>query len=173
MKITLINLCLLFSILGSSTTLEAQISTGLKVTPAISLRYTLGSHFNQATLGWSFAISYQRFQLNGGFEGSFAYKSLANRKNLLELKSYLGILLLGGKKKNNPDPIVSNLTNNSIFMNAFGYAYLWYIDNKRTSQASGAWALSSGKYSIYFENDVFGGFGEDKYRSAEFVFMYR
>ena len=141
--------------------------------PNVGLKFSLGTHFSQIGLTSGLSIQLQKLQLNVLSDIHYVFHSFGSREHFWESKTSIGLLVLGGKKSNTPDFILSTLSNNTLYYNSIGYAYIWYLDTKKTSQNSGAWSLGTGPVSIYFENDVFGGFGEDKYRTANFIAMYR
>jgi hypothetical protein len=132
-----------------------------------------GSHENEIGLEINTFGLYKFAQLNAGTRFSFLLNSLGGRRNFLENRTNIGLLLLGGKRQTATDNYFAGLIHNSSYNNALGYNYIWYFDNVGTSQRSGAFGLTIKRTSIFFENDVFGGQAKDRFRTGHLQFSYR
>ncbi len=132
-----------------------------------------GSHIN--SIGFTLKTYYTEYfyQLNAGSSISWNFKCYGNRRKYWENRTYLGLVLLGGTKDNLIDFQLDGLTHQTIFRNSISFNYLWYFDNVGTSQRSGGFGLSLNKMSIYFENDVFGGQANDRFRTGHLLATYR
>lgn len=138
----------------------------------IGLILNLGTHVQ--SIGFNFKNYYhdQFYQINIGSSITFNINSYGNRKNLWESRTYFGLILLGGKKNNSIDFMMDGLTHQTRFQNSVGYNYVWYYDNRQTSQRSGGWSIGFKNFNILFENDIFGGQGKDRFRSGHILFSY-
>ena len=132
-----------------------------------------GSHENEIGIEFNSFGLYKFTQLNLGGRFSFVLNSNGNRKLFWEERIHTGILVLGGKRSLSPDSYFAGLIHNSSYSNAFGYNYIWYFDNIGTSQRSGSFGLTINKSSLFFENDVFAGEANDRFRTGHLQFSYR
>jgi hypothetical protein len=146
----------------------AQLST--KIGGQIGIQFNLGSHIQQ--IGF-FAKSFYApniIQLNLGSSFTFNLKSYGNRLKMWESRTYIGLIGLGGKRECEIDFQLDGLNHQTNFNHAIGFNYLFYFDNRKTSQLSGGWSLRYNQFSIQFENDVFGGQSKDRFRSGVLQF---
>ena len=153
---------------GFSQTLKLNkigISTGFVI--------NFGSHVNSVGLTFKSYYTDYCYQLNVGSTITWNSKSYGNRRRYWENRTYLGVALLGGIKDNSIDFQLDGLSHQSVFRNSVSFNYLWYYDNVGTSQLSGGFGLSLNKLSIYFENDVFGGQANDRFRTGHLLAAYR
>lgn len=142
---------------GASVTIYSSIGThNTGIGAKINTWYQ--DHFYQITLSNSIRL----FALNYG-----------DRKNYVDNKFSIGLLLLGGKKEQQPSPFSDVLLNKSIYNNSFGYSYMIYLDNRGTSQSSGAFLFGTNNFELYLENDVFAGTGRDRFRTGAISASYR
>lgn len=133
----------------------------------------IGTHINQIGFRLNAFANYAFVQLNLQNTSTFSFINLANRRNMAENRFSLGALLLGGKKNQESDFIWSSLRHQTKYQHAIGYNYLWYRDNKNTSQNSGGWTIQSSGFQLFFENDIFAGTGRDKFRTGHLQLAYR
>lgn len=135
--------------------------------------FQVGSHKNAIGISLNGYYHDHFFQVNAGQQLIFSLNDLGGRSKFLESRSVIGGMLLGGRTDNTVDPFIQPLNHQSNYRNAIGYSYILYFDPVGTSQRSGAWSLHFDKFSIYHENDVFGGQGKDRFRSGDFRFAFR
>jgi hypothetical protein len=140
---------------------------------SIGMNLRFGTHRNSIGLIFNTYYVQNYFQLNFGNTISYNLKSYGDRKQFIESRTNLGLMLLSGKKNQKPDFQLDGLLHNSNSNYALGYNYVWYNDDTQTSQHSGGWSLHLKNAAILFENDVFGGQGKDRFRSGHLVFSYR
>ena len=132
-----------------------------------------GTHVNSLGVSLKGYYTDHFYQLNVGSSITWNLKSYGGRKKYLESRSFLGAMLLGGLKDNLIDFQLDGLSHQTSFRNAIGYNYVWYRDNCGTSQRSGGFGFSIGKFSVLFENDLFAGQGKDRFRTGHLLFTYR
>ena len=133
----------------------------------------LGTHVNSIGILLKTYYTDHFYQVNAGTSFVWNLTSYGQRKKFLENRTYLGAVFLGGKKDNLIDYQLDGLTHQTAFRNGLGYNYLWYFDKAGTSQRSGGFTLMLNKVSILFENDVFGGQANDRYRTGHVLVNYR
>lgn len=140
---------------------------------SIGIVANVGTHTN--TIGLNFKGYYTDYFFQTNLSSTFYLheRNLGNRKNYFEMRNAIGIVLLGGKRDNQIDPYLDALNHQTNYRYGIGYNYIWYYDNAETSQLSGGWSLHFNKFSIYHENDVFGGQGRDRFRTGHLQFAYR
>lgn len=134
--------------------------------------FQIGSHKN--AIGLSVNGYYQDYfcQINAGQQFLFNVQDLGGRAKFIESRTSVGALVLGGKRDKSIDPFIQALNHQSNYRNAIGYSYIWYYDNTATSQRSGAWSVHVSNFSLYLENDVFGGQGKDRFRTGDVRLSY-
>lgn len=132
-----------------------------------------GTHVN--SIGFSVKGYYTDYfyQINTGSSITCNLTSYGSRKKYWESRSFIGGVLLGGRKDNTIDFQLDGLTHQTIYRNGIGYNYIWYFDNSGTSQLSGGFGLMINKLSILFENDLFAGQGKDRFRTGHILITYR
>jgi hypothetical protein len=140
---------------------------------ALKASINIGSHIQGVGLGIHGYLTFNHIQCTAGNDISFYLKSLGGRKCFWENRSYAGLFYGGGKAASISDFEWGNAVNYSKYTHQFGYSYLFYADNARTSQSSGAFAFEAHRNRLYFENDFFAGQGKDRFRTANLVFRHR
>ena len=166
------NLFILKVFLVTSISFSQTLSTNnFGLSTGILLNF--GSHVNSVGLSLRTYYSDYFFQLNTGSTVTRNIHSYGNRKKYWESRSYLGLILLGGVRNNTVDFQLDGLTHQTKFKNALAYNYIWYFDNVGTSQVSGGWSFHINKIGLYFENDIFGGQGKDRFRTGNILISYR
>lgn len=130
------------------------------------LVFNLGTH--EQKIGVTINLFYHDFfyQANVGSQISFHFNSYGKRKNFWENRMYAGCILLAGKKQQLISPIHGGLQHQTAFNLGLGYNYIWYFDEAGTSQRSGGFGFHVKQFFIAMENDIFGGQGRDRYRTA-------
>ena len=139
----------------------------------ISLLFTVGSHQSSIGLGFNGYVGCRYAQLNAGTRIRMFGNNLGNRNNMYEWRHELGAVLMCGPLDNPLQFEYSAALHQQQSKYSLGYAYLWYFDNKETSQRSGTWNIGIGRIDIQFENDVFGGQAKDRFRTGNITASYR
>ena len=113
------------------------------------------------------------FQVNAGSTFTFHPKSYGNRTNFWESRNVLGAVLLAGKREQTINPMLDGLNHQTPYNLGIAYNYIWYYDNAKTSQKSGAWGFHINQFSLMHENDFFAGRGDDRFRTGIAMINYR
>lgn len=139
---------------------------------SIGLVTNFGTHENR--IGLSFNVYWTDYfvQTNLNSQVTFNFTNLGSRKKFWEMRNSAGILLLGGKKQTRIDFQLDGLNHQTNYNYAVGFNYILYTDNAGTSQRSGGFGMHLKEFSIYHENDVFGGQAFDRYRTGQIHFSY-
>ncbi|MDG1427366.1 MAG: polymorphic toxin type 23 domain-containing protein [Crocinitomicaceae bacterium] len=140
---------------------------------AVGLILNFGSHSNSFGLNLKGYYKDHFYQVNANSTFYFHSKNFGGRTNFIENRTALGAVLLAGKKEMSQDFMLDGLNHQSTFNYGVGYNYIWYRDNRGTSQNSGGFGVHLKKLSLYQENDVFGGQGRDRFRSGRVNVSYR
>jgi hypothetical protein len=135
--------------------------------------FNFGTHINAVGFNSNLYYTNRFVQLNLSTQSKLNFTNYGGRKYFAENRFASGIILLAGKKDNIPDFEFDALLHNTHYNYAIGYNYIWYSDDIGTSQLSGGWSLGLKKFSILFENDVFGGQARDRFRSGVLELSYR
>lgn len=157
----------------SSTAVFAQFKSNPLFGGQGGIVFNFGSH--QQKIGFTANLFYQDFfyQLNTGTQITFNLNGYGGRKNYWETRTFVGGVLLAGKKQQERSPIFGGLQHQSPFNLGVSYNYIWYFDQANTSQRSGAFGLHIKQFFIAMENDIFGGQGRDRFRTAILYAHYR
>lgn len=140
---------------------------------SIGIIANIGTHNNSFGLTINSYYHDKFFQFNNGANFHLYHKNIGQRTHFREVRLHTGLVLLAGKKENEIDFLMDGLNHQTTFNYGIGYNYLWYFDNAGTSQLSGGWSIHAKKLSFYLENDIFGGQGKDRFRTAHFQAAYK
>ena len=139
------------------------------------ISFAFGTHQNRIGVSASAYYTYAFAQVNAGLKGFYNFQSLGIHQKSFELQMGGGCQLGFGNRDSVRSPFV-NLTENNMRQNySAGYAYHIYLDNQKTSQASGTLSLNVLNFKFATENDLF-GFGQgwkDRYRTGGVHVEYR
>lgn len=153
--------------------LGSQTISNTKFGSTIGVVIDLGTHVRSFGVVAKAYYTDYFYQLNISSSITFNALSYGRRKNFIENRSALGLVLLGGKKNSRIDFVLDGLNHNTAYNYGVGFNYLWYYDNIGTSQVSGGWSAHLKNTSLYFENDVFGGQARDRFRTGYLVGSYK
>lgn len=140
---------------------------------SIGYVFNFGTHSNRMGILLNGFYHDHFYQVNAGTILTLNLNGYGGRKRFWETRNHVGIILLAGKREMLPDSQLDGLLHNSSYNYGIGYNYLWYFDNAGTTQRSGGWSLHVKKFSMLFENDVFGGQAKDRFRTGHLAFTYR
>jgi hypothetical protein len=158
----------LFPFLNLSQTFSSE-----KFGASVGCVVSLGTHVT--SLGFKVDAYYSDYfyQVNAGTTIRFNGKSYGERKQFIESRNSLGLVLLAGKRESALDFQLDGLHHNTGYNYGLAYNYLWYFDNAGTSQRSGGWGAHIKNVSLLFENDVFGGQAKDRFRTGHLAVIYK
>ncbi len=139
----------------------------------LGLVINIGTHTNQIGLKANVYANYAFAQINLENSSTFSLNNIGSRKKMWENRLAFGALLMGGTRDKDTSFIWGGLQHQTAYKNAIGYNYLWYRDNKQTSQNSGGWTIQSSGFQVFFENDIFAGTGRDKFRTGNLMLAYQ
>lgn len=164
---------ILFIILFSSSSLNAQSYFSEHFGGSIGVVLNMGTHVDAIGLNLKGYYTDYFFQINAGSTVYFHPKSLGNRTNFWENRTVLGGVLLAGKREQAPNMMLDGLNHQTPYNLGIAYNYIWYFDNRNTSQTSGAFGFHIKAFSLFHENDFFAGEGEDRFRTGRAYANYR
>lgn len=139
---------------------------------SVGLVMNIGSHVTSAGINIKGYYTDCFVQVNAGSTFYLHYKSYGGRTRFWENRNVIGAVLLAGKREKLIDFQLDGLNHQTTYDYGLGYNYLFYFDNKGTSQVSGGWGFHIKNLSIYHENDVFGGQAKDRFRTGHFYTSY-
>ncbi len=151
----------------------AQSYTGTHAGVSLGLLVNFGSHVNSVGLNLKAYYTNYFTQLNAGSSVTFNLNGYGERRHFVESRTAVGLVLLAGKKDQPIDFLLDGLNHQTAYRYGIAYNYLFYFDNAGTSQLSGGWAVHLKRFSLYFENDVFGGQARDRFRTGHLMLSYR
>ena len=140
---------------------------------SIGISMTIGTH--NSGIGFNLQGYYTDYfyQFNVGSRWVFFPHSFGERKSSWENRNVAGLVLLAGSEDRQVDFELDGLNHQTKKNWGIGYNYIWYFDGAKTSQTSGGFGVHLKAFSLYHENDLFGGFGRDRYRTGQFHFSYQ
>ncbi|PWL29525.1 MAG: hypothetical protein DCO96_07135 [Fluviicola sp. XM-24bin1] len=113
------------------------------------------------------------YQVNLGSRITFSPRSLGDRRSFWESRSTAGLVLVAGGDEREVDFELDGLNHQTNKTLGAGFNFIWYHDKAGTGQTSGGFGVHIKDFSMYHENDIFGGQGRDRYRTGQFHFSYR
>jgi hypothetical protein len=140
---------------------------------SVGVVLNMGTHVDAIGINLKGYYTDYFFQLNTGTTFTFRPKSYGNRKNYWESRTVFGAVLLAGKREQTPNLMLDGLNHQTSYNLGLAYNFILYYDNMNTSQRSGAWGFHINRFSLFHENDFFGGRGEDRFRSGLVHLNYR
>lgn len=140
---------------------------------SLGIVFNVGSHVNSIGLNAKGYYTDHFYQINGSSTIYLNYSSYGGRRKFIETRNAVGAILLAGKKERDIDFQLDGLNHNTSYNLGVGFNYIFYHDNAGTSQKSGGFALHVKEFSIYHENDVFGGLSKDRFRTAHLFLSYQ
>lgn len=138
----------------------------------VGMSINIGTHIAQVGLKIQGYYRYKFVQLNVGDQLRFNAYDFSGFNNYVSQRINTGIVLLAGKRNTHPQLILTGLNHQSRYNYGLAYNYLWYLDNIGTKQRSGGFALHIKQVSLITENDIFGGSGEDRFRTSYAAVFY-
>lgn len=139
----------------------------------VALKLRLGTHINNIGIGFNAYWLTPYFQANLGSTFSLYANGLGPKGSFIENRAHAGLILLAGKNEQGTNQFFSPFFHQSNHNFALGYTYLYYWDNRKTTQFSGAFYAQVYQFSLLFENDLFGGFGRDRFRTAKITVYWK
>lgn len=139
----------------------------------IGLAMTIGSHNSNIGVNLNGYYTDFFYQVNLGTRITFYPNAFGGRKNYWESRSAAGVIIVGGREDREIDFELDGLNHQTNKNLGVGFNYLWYHDGSGTSQTSGGFGFHVHDFSMYHENDLFGGQGRDRFRTGQFHFSYR
>lgn len=139
----------------------------------VGLSLNFGTHINAVGLNIKGYYTDYFAQLNATSTIYFYGKGMGKRTQYWESRNSIGLVLLAGKEQMDIDFLLDGLNHQTKYNYGIGYNYIFYLDNAGTSQNSGGFAMHLKNFSIYNENDVFGGQAKDRFRTGHVYFSYR
>ena len=150
----------------------AQYSIG-KNGVNIGLHLAFGTHFNRIGISCYGYYTGEGFQINPGFRIYYNLKNIGPAKKYFEFAPSIGIIFPYGKTDSAKNLFVTSLGNQTVKRNSIGYSFNYYLNNIKTSQATGTISLQFGHFQIITENDLFAGGIRDEYRTGSILAQYR
>ena len=139
----------------------------------VGIVLNMGTHVDGIGLNMKAYYTDYFFQVNAGSTIYFHPKSYGGRKNFWESRTVLGAVLLAGKREQTPNLMLDGLNHQTNYNLGLAYNFIFYHDQVKTSQRSGAWGFHVKQFSLLHENDFFGGRGEDRFRTGIVHLNYR
>ncbi len=152
---------------------EAQTFSGKKYGLNIGLLIAAGTHFGRIGIACSGYYANETYQVNPGLKIYYNFKNIGPSKKYLEFVPSVGVIISFGKIDSEKNSFISPVGNQTIKRNSVGYAFNYYLNNIKTSQATGTISLQFGKFQIIGEDDLFAGGIRDEFRTGSILAQFR
>jgi hypothetical protein len=162
----------IFILVTFSLNCYAQTNIPIHFGGQISAVIQLGTHQRSVGFEVNGFAQYEFVQINGSSSFQFYNLGLGKRKIFFENRTALGVVGYFGPKNQPRDWQLNFWTKQAPNDYALSYASIWYFDNRKTSQRSGAFGLQIKKMSFYHENDAFAGIATDRFRTGNLLIQW-
>ncbi len=151
----------------------AQTFSGKKYGVKIGLIIAAGTHFDRIGISCIGYYAHKIFQINPGCKIYYNFKNIGPKKKYFELVSSFGLILGFGRDDSIKSLFISSVGNQTIKRNSIGYAFNYYLNHIKTSQATGTISLQFADLQFIGEDDLFAGGIRDEFRTGSFLAQYR
>jgi len=151
----------------------AQTFSGNNYGLNIGLHLAAGTHFDGLGISCNAYYVHNDFQVNPGFKIYYNLKNIGPSKKYIEFAPSLGLIFSFGIKDSIKNLFFSPLGNQTGKKSSIGYAFNYYLNNIKTSQATGSVSFQFGNFQIISEDDVFAGGIRDEFRTGSGLIQYR
>jgi len=152
---------------------KAQTFSGKKYALNIGLLIAAGTHFDRIGISCAGYYASKACQINPGFKTYFNFKNIGPAKKYFEFVPSIGVVISFGKADSVKNLFIGPVGNQTIKRNSVGYAFNYYHNRIKTSQATGTVSLQFGKFQIICEDDLFAGGIRDEFRTGSILAQYR
>ena len=133
---------------------KAQSFSGEKYGLNLGLHIAAGTHFDRIGISCIGYYVNGTYQVNPGFKLYYNFKNIGPIKKYFEFAPSVGAIISFGKDDSLKNLFISPVGNQTIKRNSVGYAFNYYLNNIKTSQATGTISLEFGKFQIIGEDDL-------------------
>jgi hypothetical protein len=133
----------------------------------------IGAPINSVAIKTHLHLVNQHVEFGAGTQTKLFFSGLGPKGTFFENRLQLDAKVVWGQYVESNPMFLHAMFNRSNKSNSLCYAYYWYWDTRRTSQASGAWSMELRNYFVYFENDLFAGQGRDRFRTGSLQILFR
>lgn len=157
-----------------STFFVAAQSPRLQTEWIAGISTAIGSQSSKIGVHASARIGYEHLQINVGYRCHYAWKDVGPSLRRWQQQYYVGGVVSWGQRFwQQPNPFYDLLSHQLRQAYSLGYSFIVYKDNIHTSQRSGQIAAQFYRWTCLIENDLWGGKGGDKFRTAALAVYYR
>ena len=151
---------------------KAQTFSGNKYGLNIGFHIAAGTHFDRIGISCNGYYANETYQVNPGFKIYYNFKNIGPSKKYFEFVPSIGALISFGRNDSLKNLFFNPLSNQTIKRNSIGYAFNYYLNNIKTSQATGTLSFQFGKFEIIGEDDLFAGGIRDEFRTGSILAQY-
>lgn len=152
---------------------KAQTFSGKNYGLNIGLHIAAGTQFDRIGISCNGYYAHNAYQINPGFNIYYNLKNIGPSKKYFEFAPSIGVIISFGRNDSLKNLFINPLGNQTIKRNSIGYAFNYYLNNIKTSQATGTVSFQFGNFQIISENDLFAGGIRDEFRIGSFLAQYR
>jgi Bacterial toxin 23 len=166
-------LSFLISFFLLTTLTRAQTFWGKEYGLSIGLLVAAGTHFNRIGISLNGYYADEAYQVNPGFKIYYNFKNIGPSKKYFEFVPSIGVIISFGRNDSLKNLFLGPVGNQTLKNNSVGYAFNYYLNRIKTSQATGTLTLQFGKFQIICEDDLFAGGIRDEFRTGSILAQYR
>ena len=154
-------------------TISAQTFSWKNYGLNIGIHLAAGTHFNRIGVSCNGYYVHKIYQVNSGFKFYYNLKNIGPSKKYFEFTPSVGLLIGFGKTDSLKNLFFGSSGNQTLKRNSIGYSFNYYLNNIKTSQATGTVSFQFGKILLVSEDDVFAGGIRDEFRTGSGLIAYQ
>ena len=139
----------------------------------IGLHLAAGTHFDRIGISCRSYYCDKTYQINPGFTFYYNFKNIGPSRKYFEFALSIGALVCFGRNDSSKNIFINAVSNQTIKRNSIGYAFNYYFNNIKTSQATGTFSFQFGNFQLITEDDVYAGGIRDEFRTGGGLVQYR
>ena len=153
--------------------LSAQETIDNNFGGSLGISFAFGSTVNRIGVAANLFYFEDLIQANASLRLFYNLRTFGPPKRSRELQASLGAVGAWGENKGEYDLFLSPVSNQTGYRYSAGYAYLFYLDNKQTTQPAGMIGLQADQWQAIHENDILAGTGDDRFRTGGLMLAYQ
>jgi hypothetical protein len=139
----------------------------------LAVNMAFGTHFQRFGVNLNFYFIKKQFQANSEIRLYYSFKNLGPKFINPELVLAQGVVFGYGSIRNEFNPFINSVSNQTNYSNSVAYSYNVYINPIRTAQRTGIFALQFNRVTLIAENDLLAKPALDRFRTAAFLIQYQ
>lgn len=152
---------------------KAQTFSGKSYGINVGVHLAAGTHFDRIGISCNGYYAEVNYQINTGFRIYYNLINIGPAKKYFEFAPSVGALISFGRTDSAKNLFFGPVSNQTIKRNSIGYSFNYYLNNIKTSQATGTFSFQFGNFQFITEDDVYAGGIRDEFRTGSGLIQYR